>query len=211
VIGAALVCLLVSIPAPATAGDEVDPAKVMVPAQMELTPAKPRAGERVTIRVDGFEHAREVSPHVPSGETVEPTGQPAPFLAEQRREPQVIAYYGGTWLREPLKRVGRQVFEAKLEFPHEGNWRIGPFFYRGDFRWTQRVAVPVADTDASPSPPTSRRFELELASEGDPVNAPTWLKPIAFAFLGALFLGALWLVVVQLRMVRRGGIVRVSD
>jgi hypothetical protein len=178
----------------------------MVPATMELIPAEPRAGEQVTIRVTGFEDAREVSPQVPSGERVENTREPAPFLDEQRREPQLIAYYGGTWLREPLERRGENAFEARVTFPHEGNWRMGPFFYLGDTRWTERVSVQIADADATSAGPPSREFPLELAAEGDPVDAPLWLKPIGFAILGLLFLAAIWLVVVQLRIVRRGGI-----
>ena len=181
--------------------------KVMVPAQMELVPGEPRAGERVTVHVTGFEDARLVSPKAPTGEDVKLTGAPAPFLTKQRRDPQLIAYYGGTWVREPLRRLGPDVFEAKMTFPHDGHWRMGPFFYLGDFRWTERVSFDVAEPGAAPSGLASRRFPLELAAEGDPVDAPTWLKPIGFAVLGALFLAAIWLVVVQLRIVRQGGIV----
>jgi len=193
--------------APAQAVGQVDHAKSMVPATMELTPPEPQAGEPVTIRVSGFEDAREVTPAFPRGEQVENTHAPAPFLEDQRREPQLIAYYGGTWVREPLERRGRGVFEARVTFPHEGNWRLGPFFYLGDTRWTERVSVPVADGGGAAGGPPSREFPLELAAEGDPVDAPLWLKPIGFALLGVLFLGAIWLVVVQLRIVRDGGIV----
>ena len=203
-----LVCALMLAPAPAggvgTAPTDHD--KVMVPARMTLSPGEPRAGEPVTIRVTGFEDARLVNPKVPTGEKVERTSSPAPFLEDQRRDPQLIAYYAGTWLRVPLERRGKDAFEATLTFPDDGNWRMGPFFYLGDYRWTERISLQVADTGDPAGAGGTRTFPLELAAEGDPVDAPTWLKPIGFALLGALFLAAVWLVVVQLRIVRSGGI-----
>ncbi len=160
---------------------------------------------------DGARHrVRGCPPRQPEG--ADRRGGQANRLAgavpgEQRREPQLTAYYGGTWVREPLHRIRPGVFEAKVTFPHDGHWRMGPFFYLGDFRWTERVSFDVAEPGAAPSGLAARRFPLELAAEGDPVDAPTWLKPIGFALLGALFLAAIWLVVVQLRIVRQGGIV----
>ena len=197
-----------AIPGPQDRGDRPAVA-ASAPTDGGRETAKPRGREedkRVHTLGHELGHPREVSPEIPSGEKVERTDQPAPFLEDQRHEPQVIAYYGGTWVREPLERRRGDVFEATVTFPHDGSWRIGPFFYNGDFRWAERKGVPVRDADAAPSDLPTRRFDLEVAAEGDPIDAPTWLKPIAFAFLGALFLAALWLVVVQLRIVRRGGI-----
>jgi hypothetical protein len=186
-------------------GPAVPDDQIMVPARMELTPAKPRLGEPVTVRVSGFGEARKVTPQVPSGEKVERTGRPAPFLDEQRKT-QVVAYYGGTWLREPLRRVGDGVFEARFSFPGEGNWRLGPFFHLRETRWTERVRIQVSDEFAPGEGPRSHVYDLELAAEADPVSAPTWLKPIGFVLLAGILALAVWLVVAQLRILRDGGI-----
>jgi hypothetical protein len=99
--------------------------------------------------------------------------------------------------------VGREAFEARLRFPSEGVWRTGPAFFHGDRRFIERIRLQVRDEGDETAP---RVFDLELAEEAAPTDAPQWLKPLGFGLLGLIFAGAIALTVLQLRLVRRDGI-----
>jgi hypothetical protein len=153
--------------------------------------------------------------HGPGAHGADP-GRPAPRGAGDparhglRGRPQghagdPLGREGRGHVREPLHRVGADSFEARFSFPGAGHWRTGPFFYLRETRWTERVRIEVSE-DAPADTRRSHTYELELAAEANPVNAPTWLKPIVFALLAGVFGAALWLVVVQLRILRDGGI-----
>jgi hypothetical protein len=176
----------------------------VVAARMEVMPAEPRPGQPVTVRVSGFGGVRYVRQGFPSSEKVTRTNDPAPFLANPTRRPELITYYGGDWLRVPLRKAERGVFEARLRFPEEGVWRTGPAFFEGDRRFIERIRLQVRDEGQAGA--AARVFDLELAEEAAPTNAPEWLRPLGFALLALIFLGALWLAVSQLRLVRREGI-----
>jgi hypothetical protein len=99
--------------------------------------------------------------------------------------------------------AGPETFEARLRFPEEGVWRTGPAFFQGDRRFIERIRLQVRDEGSAAGP---RVFDLELAEEAAPTDAPEWLKPLAFGLLGLIFAGAVGLTVMQLRFVRRDGI-----
>jgi hypothetical protein len=202
---AALACAAIALPAvlPAAAAGQARGREV-VTARMEVAPGQPRPGDLVTVRVSGFGHVRRVTQGFPSSEKVARTRERAPFLERATRRPQLITYYGGDWLRVPLRGVAGGAYEARLRFPSEGVWRTGPAFFQGDRRFIERIRLQVREDGSAAASP--RVFDLELAEEAAPTDAPEWLRPLAFALLGLIFLGAVWLAVAQLRIVRREGI-----
>jgi hypothetical protein len=201
---AVLGCVAFALPALVPAGAVAEPrGREVVNAQMRITPAEPRPGEPVTVRVSGFDRVRYVTQGFPASEQVRRSSDPAPFLESRGRRPELISYYGGDWLRIPLRRAGPEAFEARLRFPGEGVWRTGPAFFQGDRRFIERIRLQVRDEGRAQAP---RVFDLELAEEAAPTDAPQLLKPIAFGLLGLIFAGAVFLTVVQLRIVRRDGI-----
>ncbi|HWI09655.1 MAG TPA: hypothetical protein VNT54_19305, partial [Solirubrobacteraceae bacterium] len=196
---AALVCVLAA-PAAATA-------RTVVPATMEISPASPRPGEPVTVRVHGFERVRDVTPKFPFSERIERTDRSAPFLAAERKPPELQTFYGGKWIYEPLRRTGPESFETRsLVWPTNGRWMTTPTFYLGDLRWTDRQRITVMDDQPGRRGGGTRTFELELVDESAPARAPEWLKPFAYLGLALVALLGLALAVLQLRMVRDDGI-----
>ncbi|HEX2231779.1 MAG TPA: hypothetical protein VHG69_00255, partial [Thermoleophilaceae bacterium] len=192
------------LPALVPAAASAEPrGREVVSARMEVTPAEPRPGEPVTVRVSGFGRVRYVTQGFPASERIRHSSDPAPFLRPGSRSPQLISYYGGDWLRIPLRRAGPEAFEARLRFPGEGVWRTGPAFFDGDRRFIERIRLQVRDEGSAAAP---RVFDLELAEEAAPTDAPQWLKPLAFGLLALIFAGAIALTVMQLRLVRRNGI-----
>ena len=202
--GALLGCVAFALPALAPAGAAAEPrGREVVTARMLVTPAQPRPGEPVTVRLSSFGRVRYVTQGFPSSEKVRRSSDPAPFLEPGPRRPQLITYYGGDWLRVPLRRVGAKAFEARLRFPGEGVWRTGPAFFQGDRRFIERIRLQVRDEGGAHA---QRVFDLELAEEAAPTDAPEWLKPLGFGLLGLIFVAAVSLTVLQLRLVRRDGI-----
>jgi hypothetical protein len=203
-LAATLACAVFALPALVPAVSAAEPAgREVVTAQMRIAPAEPRPGQPVTVRVAGFGRVRYVKQAFPSSERVRRSSDAAPFLRGGGRRPELITYYGGDWMRVPLRRVGAQAFEARLRFPGEGVWRTGPAFFEGDRRFIERIRLQVRDDSTTSAP---RVFDLELAEEAAPTDAPEWLKPLGFGLLGLIFAGAVALTVVQLRVVRRDGI-----